>query len=338
MIEWMAICLSTLLILLTVYDVIITVISHSGAGPITRTWTRYAWRLVLRLKYKLNWERPMYHMGPLFVISILIVWYLLLHIGFSTLLYFGGEFTHINKGSVTLGPKEILYFVGSTFSTLGLGDFTPSKFPWTVVTTTGAIIVSLLTTLFVSYVIPILSAVTERRKLISAIDILGKNPKELLSFAWGPESSGELDDEVLSLTNHFIEESYKTYVYPVLGYFYFRDQHSSLNGAILNLFDALVVQLLKPDRVGNMSSVKINYLIRSIEVYVKNLRRECDRLGLDHEVRHLPFEKLLKDFSIDIESVNKGRYDDLLSLRSHLIVFAYYEGRCTPKENGIIEK
>jgi len=314
---------ATVIIIVTIYDTVYTVLSHNGAGPITSFWTKYAWKLVLWCRYRLNWTLPIKIGGPVILLLIIAVWYGLMNLSWF-IMFYNGDYSIKGDTQGAVGVLDVLYYLGSTFTTLGMGDVVPSGFPWTLITTSGALVVTVLTSLGIAYLIPVVSAVIDRRAMISAMELIGKTPADILQAAWTGSDSGMLDGEVLNVSGNLIKESYRNYVYPVLGFFYFGNYHSSLNQTVLNLYDALSVQQLNPDREGNINPKKLIYLLKAIDVYLQNM---VDLTTIiDIEVDHSDFHDLLS------EHTNGGvqpatDLDDTLTKRKELLILIHLEGR-----------
>ena len=77
------------IIFFTLHDVVLTVLSHQGAGPITNFWTKKVWFLIIWVKFKLKIDFFYKYAGPAFLLGIIMVWYLLLNLGWLILLYVG---------------------------------------------------------------------------------------------------------------------------------------------------------------------------------------------------------------------------------------------------------
>lgn len=325
---------AALLIFLTLHDVVTTVLSHQGAGPITNFWTRWVWSFILWLKRRFNIYFTYYAAGPTFLLGIIFVWYFLLNTGWLILLYVG-DYTIKGKQDVAIEFVDYLYFLSSTFTTLGMGDYIPSGFPWTLVVTSGALVMSFLTTLSISYIIPVVSAVVDRRKMISAIDIIGRTPQEILDICWGKEDSGSLDSEVLGVSDSIVRESYRSHVYPILSYFNFGDSHSTLNIAVLNLFDAIALQEIFSEREGNIVKARRQYLMRAFDLYLDNLRFKIS--DIDVECGHQDFIRFLTQNS---NGISLGDREDVvekqLKRRCELLKLVQMEGSIFPDRQGKI--
>ncbi len=319
--------IAVFMIVLTLHDVILTVLSHQGAGPITNFWTKRVWRIVRWFKNSCNIDFFYRYAGPAFLLGIIAVWYVLLNLSWLILLYVGDYTVKGQKGETVLELTDYLYFLSSTFTTLGLGDYVPTGFPWTMVVTSGALVMSFLTTLSISYIIPIVSAVVDRRKMISAIDIIGTTPKDIIAMCWEGERAGALDSEILGMSDSIIRESYRSHVYPILSYFNFGDSHSTLNVAMLNLHDAIAVQDLKEIEKQDLDRPKVIYLLRAFDLYIQNLRYKLSEEP-DFKCSHQDFIRLLEEI-IGKEALRgkKEEIDQHLKRREELLKLVYMEGR-----------
>ena len=328
------------LAIVTFYDIFITVLSHQGAGPITHYWTKTLWSLVLWHRYKFNSDQIIKRIGPVILILIIIMWYLLLKLSW-VLFFLASSSSIIDKNSPIqhIDVFETLYFIGETFSTVGYGDYLPNGLPWTILATIGATVVTTLISFAISYIIPVVTAVIDRRRIITSIDSIGSSSEELLDTAWGQESHGELDDYFMNLGSDLIQESYKSHVYPVLRYFYFGQSKSSINIAVLNLYDAIAFQALFPSSSYHLSNPKRKFLLNAIEQYIENLSYNLTSRDLDKEVNHDDFIDMCKRKSHKtISKAPAQLLDKVLKQRKKLLVYAYIDGSCKPKSNGVLSK
>ncbi len=331
---------AAVLIAITLYDIFITILSHQGAGPITDRWTSGVWNFSLATRYRLDTLVVIKRVGPLMLLGVLLVWYFLLYLGWFLLFYSGGQVLS-HKTDASTDALDVVYYVGTTFSTLGLGDYSPKSFPWTLVTSTGAMVASFLVSLAISYLIPIMSAVLARRRTVTSIDLLGRTPKDVLQKCWGADAPGALDDVILNIKSDLIETSYQAHVYPILGFFYFAGSHSSFNGGVCRLLDALLVQLALPERSGNMAGPRLELMLNAIAEYRDNLRSGCERGFCKHTGDHTSLYALIEEVretcgSSASQAQVRERVQPYEDLRFHLMVFTHYEGRLAPTD-GVLK-
>ncbi len=336
--SYIGIGIAIVLICATLWDILITVLSHRGVGKITKFWTEGIWRLVLWTKYQKGMERPIRYSGPFFLVGIIAVWYLILNVSYLLLIYCG-DFTIKSADDPVIGFMDVLYFVGTTFSGLGIGDYVPTEFPWTMVTTGGAFLVSLITSFAVSYLIPVVSSVAERRRLMGSMSCIGDRPKEILKEAWGQGSSGQLDSQVLTMADSIIEASFRSHIYPIVNFFYFKGRNSSMNLIILDLLDVMIFQYCHPQREANIHESKRSYILRAIELYIDNQRNNCGEEDCGRKAEHDDLLEFLETGDASERSQDRIRkLDKFLEQRQLLLAYAHYEGHCPLNSNQNLSK
>ena len=84
----------------------------------------------------------------------------------------------------------------------------------------GAFIVSLLVSFSISYLIPVLSALVDRRTLISKINLIGSDAQSIIESAWSGHDANSIDSEILDMVDYILKESYRTHVYPIINFFF----------------------------------------------------------------------------------------------------------------------
>ena len=314
-------------IVLVVYDAIVTVLSHGGSGPITTFWTERLWRFLLYLRYNKGFERPILIAGPAMLIGIVAVWYVLLYVIWFLMISIGGYAIKNSNSSEQASLSEIIYFIGSSFSTLGIGDYVPTEAPWTILTTLGALVISSLISLSISYFVPVLNAVTEKRLATTKVELIGETAAEVLAASWSGETANNLNTEVSDIIGLHLTCAYQTHLYPVLTYFHSGNQSTSIGKSMLILFDALAVQQLLPERDGNLPKAKLKYFMRSVEKFVKVLDEQLSSVkNQDFNTHHIEFRAFLAENGVVIGKDRQHQFRQILELRERLLYVQYLEG------------
>lgn len=317
-----------LIAIFTLYDALYTTLGNRGAGPLTGLWTRTLWRSALHLRYRFGWRRFLGALAPFILIGIIVVWNLLFYLAYVLIFSASSDaLTHAKDQQVDL--LDTLYYIGSTFSTLGLGDYKPTGFPWTMFTSMGATIVTLLTTLSISYLIPVLSAVVERRALISSIDAVGKTSQEIFEGAWAGDDARSADSYIRSIADSLTQAAFKTHVYPVLRYYYFRDDQSSLSAAVLRLYDALLLQAISPAKEEHTPPINLKILLNCVESYVDQISDEPIPSSYEAVDDHDDFHALARQClgnDISDRARSEGLSDERLEVRRRLKYHVVLEG------------
>jgi Ion channel len=199
------------------------------------TWRPWSWA-AQRIENKSERERYLSFYGPVSLVFLLFVWAAGLIIGFASL--------HRSLGSRTFLTD--LYFSGSTFFTLGLGDVVPEAGLSYAVTILEAGVGFAFLAIVIGY-LPVLYQAFSRRELnISLLDAHAGSPStaaELLRRHFDGDAFIELGAFLREWERWAAELLESHLSYPVLGYY--RSQHSNQSwlAALTTILDvsALVI-------------------------------------------------------------------------------------------------
>jgi hypothetical protein len=189
------------------------------------TWA--PWSVIARLiRKKKQRETLLGFYGPLSLIMLLTVWALGLVFAFGLMHW--GTGSHLGSSKVAPGFLSDLYFSGTTFFTLGLGDVTPYTRAGRVLTAVEAGMGIGFLALVISYLPVLYQAFSRREVHIAMLDARAGTPPtagELLRRHREGESMGSLD-QLLSDWEHWSADLLESHLsYPVLCFF--RSQHDN---------------------------------------------------------------------------------------------------------------
>lgn len=239
--------LSAALVVLALWDVFITGFSSSSAW---RWRTRLLWRGLLAVHNHRPIHKPLSLAGPLMLLIGIVIWYLLLYLGFflAVAVYPPAVLDSSSGGNVN--QLQRLYFVGTTISGLGYGDLVPGGFPWTVASAMATLVATIVITTSLSYVLAVLAASIERRSLAQGIFGLGDSTVEIVQRSRLGDPQAMLRTHVISLAGQMDRLAFKHLAYPVLQFFHSPSARASPARAVLTLSDAcfLLSQLPEPHR------------------------------------------------------------------------------------------
>jgi len=326
----------TALVAIVLVDVLITILSVRGGGPLTRRWTNVVWRCSLKVHYRVKSDTFLACIPTLLLAGIFVVWYCLFYLAFLGLFGFQSAPTLEYEDGTAAQLPGTLYFIGSTFSTLGLGDVTPTAMPWTIIATLGALAVSSATALSLSYFIPVLSAVNRRRHFVIQVRSLGLDPTKIKSEIKTQGDANSLHQAVANLRSDMLEIALQANVYHVSGFFYFPTDEPGLSGSVLNLLDCLIVAQSWSDHESETLSRLEDSNQRSIQQYVRFTKRTEK---IKREVDHSDLLKLLPESFNNTDRANpaSGQNTPLASLlgtRASLVQAAHFEGWCPSQGSG----
>ncbi len=229
----------SLLIAIVGVDVFYTVFSNRGGGWLTNLWTSGVWSLLLRIHRRFTTHRLLAFAGPGLLLSIVLIWYSMLVIGWACL-YASTDTSVINsdKQFVTSFDDKV-FFVGVTLSTLGYGNMVPNGVPWTYLGNITALSGTVLLTASLTYVLAVLQASIERRQLATMINTIGTSTEEFLSRTCHGVHRSVLDSHLLTIANHIDNHAHKHVNYPILRFFHTGQWRHSPAPALLVFSDSI---------------------------------------------------------------------------------------------------
>lgn len=218
------------------WDLFVTALSPtSGAGVLARRSGQFLWRLG-KLGNAHAEARRLRLLGPGILLVTVLTWVVLLVFGWwlVALSVDGLEVTAYGRPA-TAGER--LYFVLTTVSTLGPGDVLPVTAWGRVLTAAMAVTGLSLFTLAVTYVLPVVTAATQRRVQATAISALGLSVPQVVSSLDG--AGGDADrllEEVGSAVRLLAQQHL---AYPILHYFHSTDRRAAFAPSVATLDEAV---------------------------------------------------------------------------------------------------
>jgi ion channel len=189
-------------------------------------------------------ESYLSYFGPLSLIVLLGLWAFALIVGFALLQYGVGTQVHTSSGNTGFGA--LIYFSGSTFFTLGLGDVVPLSGVARALAVLESGVGFGFLAMVIGYLPVIYNSFSRREVEISLLDARAGSPpsaQEFLSRMAGAHNQPLLD-RFLHEWEHWAAEVLESHIsYPVLALF--RSQHinQSWLGALTTILDvsALII-------------------------------------------------------------------------------------------------
>ena len=231
------------IIILTIVtiDVLITTLTVGGGGPITSRFSSGIWWIVLQIHHRKSSHRLLSTTGLVLLAGIALAWYLLTWVGW-TFLFCAENSAVVNASSkIPADIWERIYFVGYTVSTLGMGDYQAQGRIWQIATAISSASGFFLVTLSIAYLLPIVSAASEKRAFATYLSSLGGTADEILGRAWNGHNFGELSSHLSSLTPTLTQQGEKHLAYPILHYFHSVERARSLSLSLVALDEALTL-------------------------------------------------------------------------------------------------
>jgi hypothetical protein len=239
----MGVLLGLLGILLIAYaflDLLWTTFLEGGAPLTTQVCARIAHGMS-RIQSRCTTRRTISLTGLLAVVATVGLWIMMLWAGWALL--FSADRTSVVDAvsGKPADPWERIYFTGYSLSTLGLGDYRPHGHFWQMATAIASGSGFLLFGLALAYLVPVISAATQKRQIAVYITSLGRSPDEIVLRAWNGEDTTALAPHLQSLTGMLALLGENHLTYPVLHYFHGRHRIRAAAASVAALDEALTI-------------------------------------------------------------------------------------------------
>jgi hypothetical protein len=203
-----------------------------------------SWSAAIRriIHQKRRRETLLSFFGPLSLIGLLAIWALGLVLGFALFQY--GLQSHLNTPSETPTFTTYLYFSGTNFFTLGLGDITPINWAGRTVTVLEAGIGFGFLAIVIGYLPVIYQSFSRREVIISMLDARAGSPPNAAELLRRHAADQRLDhvDILLRDWEQWSAELLESHLsYPVLAYYRSQHDNQSWLAALTTILDASAI-------------------------------------------------------------------------------------------------
>ena len=235
-----------LLIVVVLWDVFETIVLPRRVTRrvrLTRLFYRFVWQpwsaVARRVQQKRRRETFLSIFGPLSLLVLLTLWATTLVLGFACIHWAIGA----RIGSLS-GPKSFLtdlYFSGTTFFTLGLGDIAPLGAPARAVTVIEASVGFGLLALVIGYLPVLYQAFSRREVNISMLDARAGTPPTAVELLRRHQEAGSMSslDQLLGDWESWAADLLESHLsYPVLCFFRSQHDNQSWLSALSTVLDA----------------------------------------------------------------------------------------------------
>ena len=224
---WMLV-VGALLLAVVGYDAIATTLSAgAAAGPVTSRIGAGWWRLARNLA-RTPGSPVVSSSGPIVILLTIAVWLAMLWGGWMLIFSADPDAVLSSSTRTPASAWSRVYYSAFTVFTLGVGDYIPNGQLWEVLTGVAVLTGLGLTTLAITYLVPVVSAVVARRVQASTIAGMGPSPQEIVSSAYRDNRFDYLDHRLQTLSDQILETAERHLSYPVLHYFHSAERHVDL--------------------------------------------------------------------------------------------------------------
>ncbi|ANU19446.1 hypothetical protein BBI15_04105 [Planococcus plakortidis] len=291
-----------IIVALTLIDFIWTTLwVDGGAGPLTNKLTSAYW--TLHKQVSRNNSKFLSLAGPTILVATLATWIFLLWAGW-TFIFASSDMIVDTKDGGPMSWVEYAYYAGYLIFTLGNGEFAPDDGIWQIVAIFATGTGMLFITFGVTYLLQVLSAVTEKRSLAASISGIGKNPASLVNNAWNGQNFDHLNLLLDTFANELSNAVSKYNAYPVLHYYRSSTHDRSLPVNIVVLDEALALLKYGVPNTVQPNTLLMQELSSSITSYLDTLHSS----SID-ESSVTPPHQVLANLDESIPTVDAASYE-----------------------------
>jgi hypothetical protein len=266
----------TLIGLVTVEVFLTTVSTSSPGGPVSHRLVLLIWRVLRRLARSPR-SRLLAAAGPTAVVVLLLSWIVGLWVGWS-LLFAADPAAVVDADSGrAVGGWDRVYYAGFALFTLGVGDVVAVGAWWRTLTVVATINGFVLLTMSVSYLIPVIMAVTERRTLAILAHRLGTDVDDALRRAWDGVAFTGLDDQLVDLARRIARLSQQYLSYPLLHLFHTTDRDAALEPSLAVIAETALVLRDGVERQARPPDPVLDAIVGAIDRFVDIASRDFVR-------------------------------------------------------------
>ncbi|MGM0570868.1 ion channel [Marinobacter sp.] len=262
--DWLNFVAGAALVVLVMVDACWTTLTTRGAGVFTGMVTNTVRWCAITLSRNAGRRAFLVAAGPLAITLMGLVWVTGLWAGW--VLMFAAIPGAVQQSSTMMpatAAGDLVYFVGFTLSTLGVGDLVPAGTLSRVLTAVASFNGLILITLGITYAVPLVSGAVQRRELAFELSLVNSAAR-----AEGSSPLPSLTEGLKSVRRDLMHCTEQRMAYPMLDLYFTRAREFSLPWQLANAV-SLALKYLEQDGVrpqdqrelGNFLAVAERYLV-----------------------------------------------------------------------------
>lgn len=234
--------LGLLILIVVLVDVFKSVIYINGGGRLSTFVSKLIWNCFYKLAGKRGESPILNYTGGILLLILVFMWIFLIWIGYC-LIYLADANSvidnSINKPADVIGK---IYFVGYTLTSLGNGGYSPGSGTWKIVSNLMGLNTTVFISLGISYLLPVLQAIMDKRTLAVYINTLGSTPNEIIRNGYNGKNFDALYHRFGNLENLLLKHGERHVAYPILHYFHTNHKAHSLPLSLAMLDEVMTIQ------------------------------------------------------------------------------------------------
>jgi len=298
------------------YDIIYTIFAPDGTSNISSRISSAVWKFFLLANRLTGSKKILSAAGIMVIVCIVSFWVSAVWIGNVLIFSSAPEAVVKSSNGANANLLERVYYTGYVLSTLGNGDFKAGTEVWEIYTAVLSFFGLMLLSIVVTYIVPVVSALTQRQSMSIYLSSLGRSPQNILTNYWNGDSFTKLDAKLENLVKDIAHHGQLHLSYPVLHYFHNDKKLTSLLIQVVILDEAVTLlryYVAENKRPSHHSLEQIRIALTS---YLESLRATL-RINKASSAPQLNIEELVRA-GIPVTKPTAEEEDELNKRRAFL--------------------
>lgn len=288
------IIVGVLILAAVLLDMFNTIIHLNGAGYLSEALSEFIWKIFFRLAKGDGNNRILNLCGAIILLALIFMWISLIWLGYS-LIFISDINSVINtRFDTPASIVEKVYYVGYTLTSLGNGGFRAGSHVWEIISNAMGFSSMIFISLGISYLLPVLKAVVDKRTLAVYISGLGETPEEIIKNGFNGNNFRLLYSRFTSIETLILNHAERHLAYPILHYFHSNSKTHSTSLNLTALDEAITIQ-----EIYKIDTSEENYNWQVLRKALKDFYNRLDRESFYSVEEVPPFDyhtQLSKDF------------------------------------------
>ena len=300
--------LGILIVGTAITDFAITAFVPTGEGRITALVGRGCFKTLMFLSGKEGNHRLLNYIGLLCILITISTWTLLLWTGFSLIYISDPNSVLVGSSKAPTDTFEKIYHVGYTLSTLGIGDYVPGNNFWRIFTSFVSFIGLVTVTMFITYLVPVISNAIQKRSLSLQISSLGETPEQIIINSYNGEDFSDLNNILSDLSAGIFLYTQNHVAYPILHHMHSNNPSENIVLKLVALDEALTIFLYHVPKHQRPNVLEVQSVRRAITAYAKTITY----MDPAEESPPLPRFSMIEEFTgLQLERTQGAACDEL---------------------------
>lgn len=306
-----------LLVCFVFQDMLYTTYSMEGGGKMTDYWMKLSWRLFLRFSGYNGRHSLLSVAGMFMMISLIFLWGMGIWLGAFLIFASDPDSVLHSQNSLSTGLGEKFYYTGYVLTTMGLGDFRPQNSTWGIVSSFFSFFGLVFITLMVSYALPVLSNIINKKRLSLFVQHQGESPAELLIYFWDGKDFSAIKNNSKELQKEILTAAKSNKAYPISHYFHSNKKEESqiITFCILDEALSILINQVPPELWDKKEVLPLR---KALSSYLETMLTTFNYREKDSKEIPVPDLELLSRENIpwtskdDLDSKRKNLWTQLL--------------------------